>query len=57
MHRLRTPTAVVEIARQASSEGLGIRATGRVVRQARNSIRTWEARLATQAKQLSPLPR
>lgn len=47
MHRLRMLTAVVEIALQASSEGLGIRTNGRVVGNAHDSIRTWETRLAT----------
>ena len=54
MHRLKTPTAVVEMALQARSEGLGIRATGRVVGKAHDSIRTWETRLATQVERWSP---
>lgn len=54
MHRLRTPVALVEMALQARSEGLGVRATGRVVGKAHDRIRTWEARLAAQAEQWSP---
>ena len=56
MARLRTPKAVVEAAIRARSEGLGVRATARVVGKSHSSIQCWEERLSNQAANWSPTP-
>ena len=56
MARLRTPQSVVEAAIQARSEGLGVRATARVVGKAHSSIQNWEARMVEQETEWSPTP-
>jgi transposase-like protein len=56
MSRLRTPQAVVETALKARSEGLGVRATARVLDKSHNSISKWESRLAAQESKWSPTP-
>lgn len=56
MYRLRTAQSVIETALTARSEGLGIRATARVLDQSHNSIRTWESRLTAQESEWSPTP-
>lgn len=56
MARLRTPQSVVESAIQARSEGLGVRATARVVKKAHSSIQCWEMRMAKQEGEWSATP-
>ena len=56
MARLRTPKAVVEAAMRARSEGLGVRASARVVGKSHSSIQCWEERLSARAADWSPTP-
>jgi transposase-like protein len=46
MARLRTAPEVIALAMQLRSEGLGIRATGRVLKKSGTSIINWEKRLS-----------
>ncbi len=48
MSRLRTAPETVALAMKVRSEGLGIRATGRVLEKSAASIITWEKRLSGQ---------
>ena len=54
MARLRTPSKIVEYALQSRSEGMGIRATGRVYGKSHATIIRWEERLARQREAWSP---
>lgn len=54
MARLRTPVETISMAIKARSEGLGIRATARVVGKAPSSIITWEQHVSAQLKDWSP---
>ena len=44
MSRLRTPSSVVEYALNSRTEGLGVRATGRVYKKSHATILRWEQR-------------
>jgi transposase-like protein len=54
MARLRTPSSVVEYALNSRSEGMGIRATGRVYGKSHATMMRWEKRLARQGEAWSP---
>lgn len=54
MARLRTPSNVIEFALNSRSEGLGMRATGRVYGKSHATIQRWEQRLAEHAASWSP---
>ena len=54
MARLRTPPEVISMAMKVRSEGLGIRATGRVLGKSEGSIINWEKRLSAQLSNWSP---
>lgn len=54
MARLRTSSEVVSMAMKVRSEGLGIRATGRVLGKSGASIIHWEKRLSDQVLNWSP---
>jgi transposase-like protein len=54
MARLRTAPEVISMAMNVRSEGLGIRATGRVLKKSAASIITWEKRLSAQLSNWSP---
>jgi transposase-like protein len=54
MARLRTPVETVEMAIKVRGEGLGVRATARVLGKAPSSITHWEERLSMQLAQWSP---
>lgn len=54
MSRLRTPANVVSLALKMRTEGMGIRASGRVLEKSHASIMRWEQKLAAQQQQWSP---
>jgi hypothetical protein len=54
MARLRTPPEVISLAMKVRSEGLGIRATGRVLGKSGGSVINWEKRLSAQLLNWSP---
>lgn len=54
MAGLRTPVATVEMAFKARHEGLGVRATARVVGKSASCITAWEKRLSQQLTHWSP---
>lgn len=54
MSKLRTAPETVALAMKVRSEGLGIRATGRVLEKSAASIITWEKRLSGQVSNWSP---
>lgn len=54
MSRLRTPVEVVEMALKVRGEGLGLRATARVLGKSPNSITGWEEHLSAQLSEWSP---
>jgi transposase-like protein len=54
MARLRAPVMLVEMAIKARTEGMGIRATGRVVDKSHSTISRWEQRLAAKVEKWSP---
>lgn len=54
MARLRTPSSVVATALKGRSEGLGVRATGRLFGASHSTILRWEVRLARRADAWSP---
>ena len=54
MARLRTPVMLVSLAIKARTEGMGVRATGRVLDKSHATIIRWEQRLAAQGKNWSP---
>jgi len=49
--RLRTPVSIVSFALKMRSEGMGIRASGRVLEKSHTSIMRWEQKLAAQSEQ------
>jgi transposase-like protein len=54
MARLRTSAEVISLAMKGRSEGLGLRATGRVLGKSGGSIINWEKRLSDQLFHWSP---
>ena len=52
--RLRTPVETVAMAMKMRSEGLGIRATARVLGKSGTSISNWEQRISDQIEKWSP---
>jgi transposase-like protein len=54
MSRLRTPASIVSFALKMRTEGMGIRASGRVLEKSHTSIMRWEQKLAAQTHQWSP---
>jgi transposase-like protein len=50
MKRLRTPVETIEMAVKVRNEGLGVRATGRVVGKSASRITAWEERLSKHLK-------
>jgi transposase-like protein len=54
MARLRTAPETVALALKVRSEGLGIRATGRVLEKSGGSIINWEKRVSAQVENWSP---
>ena len=54
MARLRTSLEVIALAMKVRSEGLGIRATGRVLGKSGGSVINWEKRLSVQLSDWSP---
>jgi len=54
MFRLHTPLSTVTLALKMRSEGMGIRASGRVLGKSHSNIIRWEKRLAAQANAWSP---
>jgi hypothetical protein len=54
MARLKTPVEEVEMAIKVRGEGLGIRATARVLKKSPSSITSWEKRLSNQLAEWSP---
>lgn len=54
MSRLRTPANVVSLALKMRTEGMGIRASGRVLEKSHASIMRWEQKLAAEQQQWSP---
>ena len=54
MARLRTAPETIALAMKVRSEGLGIRATGRVLEKSGGSIINWERRLSAQVSNWSP---
>jgi predicted Zn finger-like uncharacterized protein len=54
MARLRTPSRVVEYALKSCSEGMGMRATGRVYGKSHATIIRWQEQLARQGEAWLP---
>lgn len=54
MKRLRTPIETVEMALKVRNEGLGVRATGRVVGKSASRITAWEELLSGHLNKWSP---
>lgn len=54
MFRIRTAPEIVAMALKLRGEGMGVRASGRVLDQSHSTILRWEARMAAQASQWSP---
>jgi hypothetical protein len=54
MARLRTPTATVSIALKMRSEGMGVRASGRVLDKSHSTILRWQQRVAQQEADWAP---
>lgn len=54
MARLRTPSVIVATALNSRTEGLGVRAAGRLFGKSHSTILRWEDRLAVQADAWSP---
>lgn len=54
MSRLRTPASIVSFALKMRTEGMGIRASGRVLEKSHTIIMRWEQKLAAQTQQWSP---
>jgi transposase-like protein len=53
MARLRTPVEIISLAMNARTEGLGLRATGRILGKSGSSIVNWEKRLAEEPEEPS----
>jgi len=54
MANLRTPVEKISLAMKARSEGLGLRATGRILGVAANSVVKWEKHLSAALSNWSP---
>ena len=54
MARLRTPTSTVSMALKMRTEGMGIRASGRVLEKSHSTISRWEKRVAVKQADWSP---
>ncbi len=54
MARLRTPVALVTIAMNVRTEGMGLRAAGRSLGKSHSTIIEWERRLANKVSDWSP---
>ena len=54
MARMRTPTLVVSLALKMRTEGMGIRATGRVLEKPHAAIIGWERRVAAKEAAWTP---
>ena len=54
MARLRTPAPMIALALNVRTEGLGVRATGRVLHKSHSTIIRWERRVAQQVPNWSP---
>lgn len=54
MARLRTSAEIIALAMKVRSEGMGLRATGRVLGKSGGSIINWEERLSNQLEKWSP---
>jgi len=54
MFRLQTPPSTIFLALKMRSEGMGIRASGRVLGKSHSNIIRWEKRLARQVTAWSP---
>jgi len=54
MARLRTPNQTVALALKMRTEGMAIRATGRVVEKSHTTIIRWEQRVADKESNWSP---
>jgi len=54
MARLRTPSQVVEFALKNRSEGMGVRATGRLLDKSHTRVLRWEERWAAFTDAWSP---
>jgi len=54
MFRLRTPTSIVSIALKMRGEGMGVRASSRVLDKSHSTILRWSARMAAQVATWSP---
>lgn len=48
MARLRTPISIVSIALKLRGEGMGVRASGRVLAKSHSTILRWQQRLSDQ---------
>jgi hypothetical protein len=54
MAGLRTSTSIVSIALKMRTEGMGIRASGRVLEKSHSTIMRWEKRVAAKEADWSP---
>jgi len=54
MARLRTPSSIVSIGLKMRGEGMGVRASSRVLDKSHSTIVRWETRMAAQVKFWSP---
>ena len=54
MARLRTPTTTVSLAMKMRGEGMGVRASGRVLDIAHSTILGWQERMSRQETEWSP---
>ena len=54
MAGLRTPVAMISIALKMRGEGMGVRASSRVLDKSHSTIMRWESRMVAQAAEWSP---
>ena len=54
MARIRTPTLIVSLALKMRAEGMGVRASSRVLDKSHSTILRWETRMTAQAAEWSP---
>lgn len=54
MARLRTPPSIVSMALKMRGEGMGVRASGRVLNKSHSTILRWQQRLSEQESAWSP---
>jgi transposase-like protein len=54
MARLRTPTETVSLALKMRGEGMGVRASGRVLDKSHSTILRWQERMSRQESKWSP---